>query len=108
MPADEDCRIIIEIAGRLDLNSLDSLSRTCRQVHAGLLQYRAALIARSLRCVNEGFSRDPSWKPAGTYHGRCARDLVGECRRCGVVVCRVSQVHDTERKRMTTSRLLSF
>lgn len=35
-----------------------------------------------------------SWAPSGRLTsgrvGACARDLVGECRRCGIVVCRVS------------------
>lgn len=103
--------IISEIARHLDLNSLHDLSRTCRQFRANLLQHRRQLIPQTLRCVSDTL---PAWKPEGvlreeeddlwTTHGpagiriprmtsgrvgTCARDMVGECRRCGTVVCRV-------------------
>lgn len=95
----------------LDLNSLHDLALTCRQFRANLLQYRKQLIAQSLRCSNEdkpiqGLASDrfreshAVWDTAsaGSYGGRltsgkigdCARDMVDECRKCGTVVCRVS------------------
>ncbi len=96
------------IAVAIDLNTLDSLSRTCRQVRAGLLQYRKMLLASTLRCSNESLTvdaedslryraRTSNWlymeDAARTSYrgksGRCARDMVSECRRCGTVVCRV-------------------
>ena len=98
------------IAADIDLNTLDNLSRTCRQVRAGLLQYRSMLIKSTLHCSNEDLPVDPdetlryraragNWfymedtSRAGNYNGKagqCARDKVSECRRCGTVVCRVS------------------
>ena len=104
-------RIISEIATHLDLNSLHDLSRTCRQIRANLLQHRRQLIPHTLRCVSDvtaasrepgfGAEEDDTWitrGPAGIRiprltsgkFGACARDMVGECRRCGTVVCRVS------------------
>ncbi|KAK2068325.1 hypothetical protein P8C59_002968 [Phyllachora maydis] len=99
--------IIRSVAESIDLNTLDSLSRTCRQLHAGLLQYRTTLIQATLHCVNEHVLPDPDdvlryRARAGNWFymedisrtacraktGRCARDMVGECRRCGTVVCR--------------------
>ncbi|ORY65387.1 uncharacterized protein BCR38DRAFT_409090 [Pseudomassariella vexata] len=96
------------IASSLDLNSLDNLSRTCRQVREGLLQYRNPLVAHTLHCENEDVAVDPEdtfryRARAGNYYynedgragysysgksGHCARDLVAECRRCSRVVCR--------------------
>lgn len=97
------------IASSIDLNTLDGLSRTCRQVHQGLLQYRSTVLSHTLHCVNEDVSVDPddtfryrarasNWYymedgRTGAYNGKsgsCARDWVAECRRCATVVCRVS------------------
>ncbi|KAG8625323.1 hypothetical protein KVT40_007074 [Elsinoe batatas] len=69
--------VVSEIATLLDLTSLDQLSQTCKQIRANLLQHKATLITRTLRCRNDGQVRIP-----------CARDLVNPCQRCGVIVCR--------------------
>ena len=101
--------IIVSIASSIDLNTLDNLSRTCRQIREGLLQYRKMLLVSTLRCTNESLTVDPEdtlryRARAGNWHymqdmarasyngksGRCARDLVGGCRRCGTAVCRVT------------------
>lgn len=99
--------IVIAIASSIDLNTLDSLSRTCRLVHHGLLQYRSILLSSTLRCCNETVAVDPAetfryraragnWfymEDGRNYSGKsgdCARDMVGECRRCSQVICRVS------------------
>lgn len=98
----------MSVASSIDLNTLDNLSRTCRQIRDGLLQHRKVLIASTLRCVNDALPVDPeetlryraragNWyymqdAGRGNYNGksgRCARDMVAECRRCGVVICRV-------------------
>lgn len=102
--------IVSQLASLLDLNSLHDLSRTCRQFRANLLEYRNQLITQSLRCSNEHVSPGPrdsqgtwemkrAWTHGGVIAsdsrltsgkiGQCARDMVGECRRCGTVVCRV-------------------
>lgn len=97
------------VASSIDLNTLDNLSRTCRQIRAGLLQYRKVLLASTLHCSNDHLPVDPgqalryraragNWfymedMSRPSYFGKpglCARDLVAECRRCGTVVCRVS------------------
>jgi hypothetical protein len=102
-------RVVISIASHIDLNTLDALSRTCRQVRANLLQFRTQLLSATLHCENEDVQLDPDntlryrtraadWyfaevgrDASGTGKvGDCARDLVGGCRRCGRVVCRVS------------------
>ena len=99
----------MSIASSIDLNTLDNLSRTCRQIREGLLQYRKMLLVSTLRCTNESLTVDPEdtlryRARAGNWHymqdmarasyngksGRCARDLVGGCRRCGTAVCRVT------------------
>ncbi|KAK4104656.1 hypothetical protein N658DRAFT_418362 [Parathielavia hyrcaniae] len=99
--------IIMSVASSIDLNTLDNLSRTCRQIRENLLQYRKMLLVSTLHCTNEHLPVDPeevfrfraraaNWyymQDAGrsSYHGKsgqCARDLVAECRRCGTVVCR--------------------
>ncbi|OTB09168.1 hypothetical protein M426DRAFT_316462 [Hypoxylon sp. CI-4A] len=99
--------IVMAIASSIDLNTLDNLSRTCRQVHQALLQYRSTLLAHTLHCVNEDVPVDPeetfryraragNWYymedgRTGDYNGKsgsCARDMVAECRRCGTAVCR--------------------
>lgn len=100
-------RVAATIASFIDMNTLDSLSRTCRQIRAGLLQFRKPLLASTLRCVNENLPVDGDETlrfraRAGNWYymedtsrtsvgkaGQCARDLVAECRRCGTVVCRV-------------------
>ncbi|KAG4033865.1 hypothetical protein MFRU_004g03630 [Monilinia fructicola] len=99
--------IISVIASHIDLNTLDALSRTCRQIRVNLLQFRSQLITSTLHCVNEDVELDPERTlryraRAADYYfvesgqgahgdgkvGDCARDLVGECRKCGTVVCR--------------------
>lgn len=106
--ADWTCRIVISIASHIDLNTLDALSSTCRQVRANLLQFRTQLLASTLHCENEDIEPDPEhvfryraraadWyfveagrEAAGVGKvGDCARDMVGGCRRCGRIVCRV-------------------
>ncbi|KAL2071707.1 hypothetical protein VTL71DRAFT_12942 [Oculimacula yallundae] len=99
--------IIMSIASHIDLNTLDALSSTCRQVRVNLLQFRTKLITSTLHCDNEDVELDPEhtfryraraadWyfveggtigSGAGKF-GDCARDMVGGCRRCGRVVCR--------------------
>lgn len=102
------CRVIMSIATHIDLNTLDALSMTCRQVRANLLQFRAKLLTSTLHCENEDVELDPEhtfryraravdWyfvdmgrDAAGVGKvGDCARDMVRECRRCSKVVCRV-------------------
>ena len=98
----------MSIASHIDLNTLDALSSTCRQVRVNLLQFRTKLISSTLHCDNEDVELDPEhtfryraraadWyfveggtigSGAGKF-GDCARDMVGECRRCSRVVCRV-------------------
>lgn len=109
--------IVKEIARSVDLNTLHALSRTCRQFRANLMPFRQQLVKQTLRCENEyietisdmldrGASIPDSVKSVlqlmsrdGVEPGRltstkvrkCARDMVGECRRCSRVVCRVRQ-----------------
>jgi len=98
--------IISAITFSIDLNTLDSLSLTCRQVRANLLQFRTQLLASTLRCCNEDVvpnlehtlryrARAADWyfieEGGANVNGKvgsCARDMVAECRRCGKVVCR--------------------
>ncbi|KAK1141441.1 hypothetical protein N8T08_009113 [Aspergillus melleus] len=106
--------VIKEIARLVDLNTLDSLSQTCRQFHANLLPYRQQLVKQTLRCDNEYVETLVDLLKSGTVipdsvksvirllsqgamsSGRlttgkiskCARDMVAECRRCSTVVCR--------------------
>lgn len=102
-------RIITAIASHIDLNTLDALARTCRQIRANLLQFRTKLITSTLHCENEDVERNSEhtfryraraadWYFVDTGRdahgsgkvGECARDMVGNCRRCARVVCRVS------------------
>jgi len=99
--------IITSIASHIDLNTLDALSLTCRQIRANLLQFRTQLLTLTLRCENEEVELDPEHtfryraRAADWYFvetgrdahgvgkvGDCARDMVGGCKRCGRVVCR--------------------
>jgi hypothetical protein len=107
--------VVKELARYVDLNTLDSLSRTCRQVRATLLVFRHQLIKQTLRCENEDIEKISELLRQGVdipdnlkdmirlldqdnlYTGRltrgrvgkCARDMVSECRRCSRTVCRV-------------------
>lgn len=104
----DGCRVITSIASHIDLNTLDALSLTCRQIRANLLQFRTQLLTSTLHCENEHVELDPEQtfryraRAADWYSveggkdaqgvgkvGHCARDMVGGCRRCGRVVCRV-------------------
>ncbi|PQE04696.1 sulfate transporter protein [Rutstroemia sp. NJR-2017a BBW] len=99
--------IITSIASHIDLNTLDALSHTCRQIRVNLLQFRSQLLVSTLHCENEDVELDPEntfryraraadWyfvESGSAAHGSgkvgdCARDMVGECRRCSRVVCR--------------------
>jgi len=107
-------RVVSSLAQYLDLNSLHDLSTTCRQIHANLSQHRPQIVRQTLRCVNDeddagtpltyetrrtrahldtGSNATRAWEGRLTSGkvSRCARDLVGECRRCGTIVCRVCQ-----------------
>lgn len=105
-----DTSIVMAVAAQLDLNDLDSLSRTCRGVHDSLLQYRSILLKSTVHCTNEELPVDPestlryraragNWyymedtSRSSYYNGKagsCARDMVSKCRKCSTVVCRVS------------------
>ncbi|KAF2729293.1 hypothetical protein EJ04DRAFT_546390 [Polyplosphaeria fusca] len=95
--------IVRRLASQLDLNSLHDLSRTCRQFRANLLEYRHELVKLSLHCINEDATVGSklAWKLRESHTnfsssrqltsgkvGKCARDMVAECQRCGDVVCR--------------------
>ncbi|KAJ5729917.1 uncharacterized protein N7483_004425 [Penicillium malachiteum] len=106
--------VVKEIARAVDLNTLHALSRTCRQFHVNLAQFRHQLVRETLRCENEYIETVTDMLDGGAMIsnnvksilrilsqessesgrmtrgkvGRCARDMVGECRRCGKVVCR--------------------
>lgn len=103
-------RVVSQIAQHLDLNSLHDLSATCRQFRAHLLEYRKQLMKHTLRCVNDQESMGlrlanrmmashQAWRQTRGQAfegnltsgkvGLCARDMVGPCRNCGMVVCRV-------------------
>lgn len=105
-----DTSVVMAVAALLDLNDLDSLSRTCRGVHNSLLQYRSILLRSTLHCSYEEVPVDPestlryraragNWyymedtSRTGCYNGKagsCARDMVAKCRKCSTVICRVS------------------
>ncbi|KAF5127408.1 hypothetical protein E5D57_008340 [Metarhizium anisopliae] len=97
--------IISSIVSSIDLNTLDSLARSCRSVHDGLIQYRNVLVTSTLHCTNEQVPLNPeellryrarasNWhymEDGRNYNGKsgtCARDMVDECRKCGEVICR--------------------
>ena len=103
--------IASSLASYIDLTTLESLAKTCRQVRANLLQYRVMLMSKTLRCHNEDTSpgkrlgaalmasRD-AWTTYGRHGvkveritsgrvGACARDMVSDCRSCGRTLCRV-------------------
>lgn len=99
----------------MDLNTLHALSQTCRQFHTNLTPYRQQLTKRTLRCENEYIetlsdmlnsgvdipdsiksviqllsqSTGQSGRMTRGKVSKCARDMVGECRRCSKVICRV-------------------
>ncbi|KAF2846553.1 hypothetical protein T440DRAFT_492650 [Plenodomus tracheiphilus IPT5] len=95
--------IVRQLASQLDLNTLHDLSRTCRQFRANLLDYRSQLVKHTLHCGNEDEEpgqntgmrlRDGPANYASARQltsgrvGKCARDMVGDCQRCGTIVCR--------------------
>ncbi|KAL1966772.1 hypothetical protein VTN77DRAFT_3969 [Rasamsonia byssochlamydoides] len=106
--------VVKQIARSVDLNTLDALSRTCRQFRTNLLPFRHQLIKETLRCENEyvqtvsDLLSEGAAIPDSLKHviqlmspdtsearrltsgkiGKCARDMVAECRRCSRVVCR--------------------
>lgn len=102
--------IVSALASQLDLNDVDSLSRTCRGVHDSLLLNRSIILRSSLHCSNEELPIDPestlryraragNWfymedtSRSAQYNGKsgsCARDMVAACRKCATVICRVS------------------
>lgn len=100
----------------IDLNTLDNLSRTSYMIHQGLLQYRSSLLKATLHCINSDVPVDPDstfryraragnhyfdldartlrsashgYLPYNGKSGQCARDMVTECRKCDIPVCRV-------------------
>ncbi|RMJ26306.1 hypothetical protein PHISP_02838 [Aspergillus sp. HF37] len=109
-------RIVTEIARSLDLNTLHALSQTCRLIHTTIAPFGPQLAHKSLRCENEyiealsdlletgaavpdsvklvarllGENPDPD-SPRLTRGkvGKCARDMVAECRRCARVNCTI-------------------
>ncbi|CAD6582895.1 MAG: hypothetical protein ASARMPREDX12_001115 [Alectoria sarmentosa] len=88
--------IVTQLAHSVDLNTIDALARTCRQIRANLLQYRNRLVQQTLHCENEfrDAKLSESEKPGQKWHilgeaghlvsgkvSTCARDLVSDCRR---------------------------
>ncbi|KAH0593175.1 hypothetical protein MHUMG1_09177 [Metarhizium humberi] len=84
--------IISSIVSSIDLNTLDSLARSCRSVHDGLIQYRNVLVTSTLHCTNEQVPLNPeellryrarasNWhymEDGRNYNGKsgtCARDM---------------------------------
>ncbi|ESZ96513.1 hypothetical protein SBOR_3135 [Sclerotinia borealis F-4128] len=51
--------IISVIASHIDLNTLDALSLTCRQIRVNLLQFRSKLLTSTLHCDKEEEDLDP-------------------------------------------------
>ncbi|OAA56900.1 hypothetical protein ISF_07416 [Cordyceps fumosorosea ARSEF 2679] len=51
--------IVVGVVSHIDLTTLDALARASRLIHIGLVQYRAALVAATLRCANEHLAVDP-------------------------------------------------
>ncbi|KAH6690597.1 hypothetical protein F5X68DRAFT_71174 [Plectosphaerella plurivora] len=106
--------VIESLVRHIDLNTLDSLARTSHLIHQALVQCKGSLIKATLHCVNseEPVDRDytlrnraragvhdfnwegtplrssNSYLPYNGKSGKCALDLVSECRKCGVPVCR--------------------
>ncbi|ROT41430.1 hypothetical protein SODALDRAFT_357472 [Sodiomyces alkalinus F11] len=108
--------IVKSVVQHIDLNTLDSLARTSYLIHQSLIQCRSSLLRATLRCVNDDIPVDPDstlqYRARAGYHyfgqgsvilsgndiqgrapyngksGQCARDLVNECRKCDVPVCR--------------------
>ncbi|GAW21509.1 hypothetical protein ANO14919_110300 [Xylariales sp. No.14919] len=90
--------IVIAIVSWIDLNTLDNLSRTCRQIRENLLQYRGPLVTHTMHCYKEQPPLEPEDNEMNWYYmsinesyrrkGSCARDMVTECRRCAKPVCR--------------------
>ncbi|PKY07398.1 hypothetical protein P168DRAFT_95428 [Aspergillus campestris IBT 28561] len=88
--------IVKEIARAVDLNTMHALSRTCRRFHANLGPYRQQLSKITLRCESERVETTLDAEPlvrvvgssAKVRRGKCARDMVAECRKCSKVVCR--------------------
>jgi hypothetical protein len=116
-PADTPLHSIVkEIARAIDLNTLYALSSTCRQFHVNLAPFRHQLVKETLRCENEYIETLAEMLDSGSVLpdsvksvirllsrpgesrmtrgkvAKCARDMVGECRRCAKVVCRVSRI----------------
>ncbi|KKA30714.1 hypothetical protein TD95_004438 [Thielaviopsis punctulata] len=79
--------IVIAVASHIDLNTLDSLARTCRPIHNALMQFHGALMRSTIHCVRESLASS-SYAPFGYKPSSCARDMVSECRRCNMTVCR--------------------
>ncbi|KXS93334.1 hypothetical protein AC579_447, partial [Pseudocercospora musae] len=102
--------IVTLLAGYIDLVTLENLSKTCRQIRANLLGFRAILVSQTLHCDNE--NANPAERLGNALHashqvwttygrngtkigritsgkiGACARDMVGDCRKCGKIICR--------------------
>lgn len=125
--------IVKEIARAIDLNTLYALSSTCRQFHVNLAPFRHQLARETLRCENEYIETlaemldsgsvlpdsvksvirllsRPSGEQTRMTRGKvakCARDMVGECRRCAKVVCRVSQIPSLPPRLTKTAKVLN-
>ncbi|KAK8150602.1 hypothetical protein G3M48_000820 [Beauveria asiatica] len=50
--------IAVGVVSHIDLTTLDSLACASRMIHHGLVQYRVALLAATLRCSNESLPLD--------------------------------------------------
>ncbi|ATY65799.1 hypothetical protein A9K55_002081 [Cordyceps militaris] len=69
--------IVVGVVSHVDLVTLDSLARTSRMIHHGLVQYRAALVAATLHCTNETLAVGPdaTLRYRADKTGLCARDM---------------------------------
>ncbi|KAJ2986924.1 hypothetical protein NUW58_g4800 [Xylaria curta] len=53
---------------QVDLNTLDNLSRTCRQIRENLLQYRRPLLTRTMHCYKEQPPLEPEDNEMNWYY----------------------------------------
>lgn len=98
----ESRRVVATFARLVDINTLDSLSLSCKQLYYTLTPSHKQLSRLTLRCTNDSRpssstgmeANDDSWASLNTdaarsRPNRCVRDMVEECMGCRSVICRV-------------------
>lgn len=81
--------IATQFASNIDISTLFTLSSLCKQIYLAILPNRVQLKRRTARCqTGQMWFEYQRASDRSRRVFRCARDIVKNCQRCGLLACR--------------------